>query len=1184
MKKSFRSVLAAILASALVFSCFPASALASLFDEPSTLQEAAAAYLADENAYTRLLLARQAALLVRDETVPLDENELPVVKYYSTGAFFINTYYYLFPAENGTPDGNYFKDLYDSVTEDFAITEIPAAVSDVISAVIPRHQYDEYTVTTPYYSTLSISGKTPAERLPSLQERTKELSCSEAEAINAAAGFYSVGDLPDELLTEIRITYYPEVKSVSLSKSTAEKLTSKPNEDEYLYASPKVSYGAPKLYYFYFTQKPVVEETYSCSETISAIKDFAACFGASETESENSALGAFVRSPQLLWTADESSLREFAQGVRVFDMYNALDDAYKGVFIDSDWVDRVNSAISYYETVCDFRFSDCAEDLMILNDLYASGPDVNADNYAIRGGLVPAGGEYKAAVDAFAELFGVLEGPVDDDAVEFLKENDPLGSGVLLDKAVYSDVLSSLKNNLAVYELGMIKEAILDCISEYDDYQNGLLDMSPTDLAVMLGDLLGMYGILNATDDLYGGYEADVIEDVFGEEPYLSIGDLSYLIARISASSLLGEYEWRVVDYIEAYYDYLSVNLSSLYMGGYEEPQADQSGYQAANFRDGNVRAVVELMSRVQDTEYSLESDEQRCINELVQADGSITARIAEEAADVLFSLDGVPLRELYGSLLDGIYSHLAEYIISKARSICRIYDMYDGINDRSYLPLSIALDTYDDAVYDLLGSVGYEFDEGDTELKQRCGEIRAQLEEYEFISAEPLDEDNYDPVSGEYVFDENGEKVSTGYYTERKGDSLLDLARTDEDTYLVSKDRAQGFIDKIDDLITGPDFAKLTGIGGDDVSLEDADLHDRIYAALSESVYSDAMMNAVVEKLYPALCDTIEQIASKYDGTTYPVTTEKMNVGKNLATIQICGSMDLKVNSGGLNKLRDALHKAGLDIYPGYLANTAEKYGFTEAAAALRSAGRWGEDDGSSTQGLWRRRMIKTFMTDCEEYEYNPALYTYNRETGSYDFDKLVWNIDGSADRFDAAVNMIFDSLLPIARVLLTNENQSFLLDDIMTVSSNRLDPLTAIVRVLALTGTVQLDISLNKISVRMTVAGMDLYEKIFRPVLHVLGADSYERTDGRDAYRVDLEVPSQGAGAEEYARSITEPIRAAIDQFSYYPVDKILSILPGLCSFIGSGQIRKMFSGLYFSMIARFEDFDVGITPGNI
>lgn len=213
------------------------------------------------------------------------------------------------------------------------------------------------------------------------------------------------------------------------------------------------------------------------------------------------------------------------------------------------------------------------------------------------------------------------------------------------------------------------------------------------------------------------------------------------------------------------------------------------------------------------------------------------------------------------------------------------------------------------------------------------------------------------------------------------------DLARVEGEDYDVTEKRVLDTIKKLDAFLISNDFTELVDIDQDPD--KDILLSDFIKQSMSEVFYTDKFVNMLMNIVYPALAQTLEDI---YKGLPKTYDT---------------GIWGIDTVNLSYNSLATIIDKTGIGIYPNQVDDFIAS-GYGTAKTQLSKASTWKalqDSDGNLTLD-WGIDSIKP-----ENYSSTSAYLTAKK------------------NKFLGAMAESFDAILPLIRVLLADRDDMSLM-----------------------------------------------------------------------------------------------------------------------------------------------------------
>lgn len=522
-------------------------------------------------------------------------------------------------------------------------------------------------------------------------------------------------------------------------------------------------------------------------------------------------------------------------------------------------------------------------------------------------------------------------------------------------------------------------------------------------------------------------------------------------------------------------------------------------------------------------------------------------------------------------------------------------------------------------------------------ELKNLCDEYqRARFDNYRQT---PLKDESSAGDEGE--IDSYAHRVNTAY----------DFARTESDPdYYATSERVQAAIDDLDEFLTSKDLPKLIDLKK---TLEDGtqvpytklnseeeveNLSELIDAVLRERLFSDDLMNTLVDLLYGSisrllgfqlgnlLFDTSGAGEQKWDPLDLYVLGSMLGEnGTNVIPLNLSGdegiysysvesvsvdggSVELYLNGkNGTKTLKDLFSSLGVNIYPEQLANSLGAY--PEIQQKLRAAANWKPAYVESAATAQSRSDYNKYMgpiygdwtavdlsngevyTEVENGGYNPYLYEYDEASDSYKL-KFEWGIDGDYEKFVNVLGIILESIKPLLQVVLCGkENYS------QTIGNDAI-ALNATDATITINNAKASAIYILNFSMQYTQAAIDLtgtaggtlalsiknekgdvlkgFNDLLGPIYEALGISDYVYKTEGFALNGNL---SPDATGEQMAHAILDPLNELIKQITNHPLDKILSILPNVAFSLSFDLLQPLIDQINIDIV-----FTLGIGTVNI
>lgn len=387
---------------------------------------------------------------------------------------------------------------------------------------------------------------------------------------------------------------------------------------------------------------------------------------------------------------------------------------------------------------------------------------------------------------------------------------------------------------------------------------------------------------------------------------------------------------------------------------------------------------------------------------------------------------------------------------------------------------------------------------------------------------------------------DENGIYADRGAYTN-------DIARGEDDNYVVTEEVLEDTIVKIDNFITSRDFGALVGFTDVDDEETYVDLNTYISQMLEGMLYNDAMMNTLVGAIFPMLCEMIQAELVGALGSMDGARLDEhgvpwLNLASLVTDVSVTGELALYLDKARVKNnpehdqksFMEVFHDIGLNIYPATLAKSlmmsnAVSFGIgTPIYEALMAAG----DD-------W----TKLVCADDPET-------TLIDETKALDFEWGVYD----QDTFIETMGSILDAILPLLQAVLTDKKFSGTSDNALIAYT---DKITAIYIINAKNTYIRGELTIN-------IDPLNAWSTLITPIFNALGVEK---------------IPNVNANSTGFdiADALIGTLLKRVDQILDAPLSSILDILPNLVYFLSMDTIQEMINTLNIQIKLNLTDMDL-------
>ncbi|MCD7828207.1 MAG: hypothetical protein LUG85_06700 [Clostridiales bacterium] len=507
-------------------------------------------------------------------------------------------------------------------------------------------------------------------------------------------------------------------------------------------------------------------------------------------------------------------------------------------------------------------------------------------------------------------------------------------------------------------------------------------------------------------------------------------------------------------------------------------------------------------------------------------------AAVAYDTDDIYTVIESVDdnaasLSELYAEIEESSGSERADELLGTLVAMAATLkeDLYNVLNDRFASEVDFAYDAYI-----ALGEPTTLSVKSYAKINAAFGQLEDDILEYLTaagedgrVTEETLYKYNYvyEAIYDEYLsfkatFGLNAYEQSVIEYESRDVYEDEDVVKTE--SYDVTEDTILKTVSKVDEFLTGDTFNDLIG----------TDLGSALDSLLTSYVYTDDMLNLLIEYLYPLVAD---EFVNVWAGLPSVYTVED---GSTLNSLLNSDPVNFTLN---IDSVDVATQNVGLYLFPQTLgAYIEEAYPeYADVAAVLQSC------TTSASKSPWK----------------DSALYD---EDGNLN---LQWGITDK-ESFISAATAALSGLEPLLMSLLCNQTFSAENVSIGTGSGHAYATVAII--------TVTVDIDITSINLTLTMDACDGYNNALAPIFEALGVTA---PDG-----------SQFTGTEDIVRGILDPIEALIDNIAEAPLETVLSILPNLCYALSTDMISELLNMLNlditYAATASYS-YDASVTSGS-
>lgn len=402
---------------------------------------------------------------------------------------------------------------------------------------------------------------------------------------------------------------------------------------------------------------------------------------------------------------------------------------------------------------------------------------------------------------------------------------------------------------------------------------------------------------------------------------------------------------------------------------------------------------------------------------------------------------------------------------------------------------------------------------------------------------------------------------------TERE-DTNEDIARENQDTdedgigeYTVTDENVEKVINFIESALKNEKVSALLGelINKDEngnPTGESFGIGTLIEGVLNEFVYTDSIINTIMQFVYPIVCKEFAKV-----WVDLPATIEIPGVDTGIAGLKA------NVNAGlSLYDAENAVAAVGIYLAPSTLANNLRndyntnsgqyaKYeevieileSVTTKAVYDKGANKDDDSDDIFTNP-WEDEKLFEYVLDDEGNKVQNDDGTYKQVY------KLDWGVDEAENKREAFINAAcaaLSGLEPLLLAILTNQNQANAEDSDSTPRGNKIGAGSGSAKVqTGLTWPSELDLKLtiDPITLVLKFSGNDGWDNALVPIFEAFGLENIPHSEELTTTRKIIED------------GLLKMIDQIIEKLDEAPVKFILDILPNLCYALEAGFVSSL------------------------
>ena len=405
-----------------------------------------------------------------------------------------------------------------------------------------------------------------------------------------------------------------------------------------------------------------------------------------------------------------------------------------------------------------------------------------------------------------------------------------------------------------------------------------------------------------------------------------------------------------------------------------------------------------------------------------------------------------------------------------------------------------------------------------------------------------------------------------------RREDSSEEIFRQNADLdddgvgeYEVTDENVNAIVDLLEEALKDPTVASLLGdlINKDEngnPTGEAFSLADLVTGLLEDKVYTDSLINTIMQFVYPLV---LKEFAKVWAGLAPTIT---------VTVPDVVGSLDADVDCGlALDDVETAIASVGLYIAPTTLAANLRKNfpQYSQPASVLETATSKAKYDKvtDTFRNPWENVNL---FTDVLDEDGNPVLNDDGTVKTAYN---LNWGVDEAENKKEAFVNAAVAALSGLEPLLMAIiSNKHFTNPDVTDAGEVRG------VRIGYGSGTatvtvITVKVTIDPITLTLDFAENDGWDNALAPIFEALGLTNIPHSE-------DLQTTR---------KLIEDGLLAMIDQLvaklDANPVEFLLDALPNLCYALEGGLVEPLLHELK-TVINYYADayYDASVTTGTL
>ncbi len=622
---------------------------------------------------------------------------------------------------------------------------------------------------------------------------------------------------------------------------------------------------------------------------------------------------------------DNYSVAELQAFIDAVDEKSAAIDKAYGSGITNHFFDEDKLATFRANCVYAQKVINAKPAITSLNDAMAAG--YNANNLSEMEGIYTA---QKPNLDFLSDK---------EEIITYVAENYEGYSSFSLANA--TAFMEKLEDDIELYKIREIKNAVDALRAQYPDADS--VSKIDTDAAGnYINDSLTLwttYDIMLGYANALDGFEAENVAAVFTEGSEYVYSFRSEL-----------KFEWDKREAQEQYESFYAWFLPLIYK--------DLTSYTTEEIINTGIPATTPNIPNATTKRTSYNTMYNKYL-----------ALLGEDTMKLIFGDGENALGYIIDDYIERLYSVILARLTSEVDAAVGYYNAFGKITLDNFVAVKEAVDRVERNIWDFISKNNSSIIS--STLRTNYNKLSTLLNQYNsFVAGNGLS-----GFTQSHLHNSNGV-----FLTRVPGED--DKARTDGENYDVTEQKILETMKKLDAFLVSNDFTELIDIDQD--PNRDILLSDHIKESMSQMFYTDKLVNMLVNIVYPALAQTLEDV---FRGLPKTYDTGIWGIGE----------VNISYNS-----LVQIINKAGIGVYPNQVDDFIAS-GYGTAKNQLSKASTWAalrDKDGNLT--------LNWGIDDIKPENY-PSTSAY---------------LSAKKNKFLGAMSEAFDAILPLVRAILADRD----------------------------------------------------------------------------------------------------------------------------------------------------------------